>query len=151
MTRWVFLREPRGRYCWQITSGQGALLVLQLGPPSLEVVEAWHEGQACRDVQVRGRWELGLHDCRFALAVGAEEATDGSPPAALRRVSRRLEGQALIEVVDETPGTRFVFDLGGTLWVGPAAGARPDAWQWVLDRAGERAVGRRVDGTLDDL
>ncbi len=148
MTLWARVREPRGRYCWQPSLGEGALLSLELGPPHLEVAQARRGGEPCREVSVRGTWQLVLHECAFALCTGDSELSERAGLAELEAAAQVLEGQALLEVIDEAPVTRFVFDLGGELRVEPVPELGPGALQWVLDRRGERAVGRRADGVL---
>lgn len=150
-TPWGKVREPRGRYCWQVSVGGGSLLSLELGAPHLEVVEGRRGGRPYRDVSVRGTWQLTLHECAFVLGAGEREVTEADDLEELRAAARELDGQALLEVVVEGPATRFVFDLGAELRVEPLPELGDEALQWALGKVGGETIGRRGDGRLVQL
>ncbi|MEM9067405.1 MAG: hypothetical protein AAGE52_02835 [Myxococcota bacterium] len=133
----------RGRYGWGVRIGEGSLLRIELGPPTLEVDEAFVEGAHHRSVTVRGRWQLALLECSFSLMTAIGEVHEGSERDALFEAAEHLSGQALLDVIDEDPATRFTFDLGAELCVKPFE----DGIQWVF--AGPTMeVGRNSSGAL---
>jgi hypothetical protein len=146
-----------GLPCWGVKRGQGSVLSLEFGAPSLLVREPYasisssfkvRQNAARRVVKLVGEWHLFVFCCHWRVTMSGEPvADDESAQDQIDAAARVLDGQKLVAVAldSDRRATTFSFDLGSTFATWPYDADHEE--QWSLHLPDERVLTYRADGS----
>jgi len=150
--------ELIGLPCWGVQKGHGSMLTFEFGAPHLSIREPIRNPITDspkvrrilrrRHVVTRGEWYLWIGICHWlCMSEGHVLGTDLSPDDLIVEVARELNGQRLVsvEIEPQSRGTRFTFDLGGSLEIKPYEDEDKDE-QWSLFTPEGMVFSYRADG-----